>query len=307
MTDLALLVAGGGGQLGMDLYHRVRETLGDGSTLYAPTSAELDITDQAAVGAAVTRLAEEAAEHGRRPVVINAAAYTAVDAAEADESTAMRVNRDGPARLAAACTALDVPLIHVSTDYVFPGDAERPYEPSDPTGPRSAYGRTKLAGERAVLDICPRAWVVRTAGVYGAWGGNFVKTMAKLEANRETLSVVSDQAMSPTWAGDLAIGLLELAMRIADGSEPARRVLHATNDGQTTWFEFARAIFVELGADPERVRPCGTEEFPRPAPRPAFSVLSANSWISEGLTPLQPWRAGLAEAFAQHEDAFRPA
>jgi dTDP-4-dehydrorhamnose reductase len=224
--------------------------------------------------------------------VINAAAYTAVDAAETDEERAFAVNATGPGLLAAACARHDVPLFHVSTDYVFPGDAARPYEPSDETGPRSAYGRTKLAGERQVRATWHRSWVVRTAWVYGASGGNFVKTIARLEKERDELSVVDDQRGSPTWSADLAAGLLELA-RV----QPAQRVLHATGGGETTWFGFARAIFEELGADPERVKPCGTADFPRPASRPAYSVLSGQAWRDAGLTPLPGWRDALSTAF----------
>jgi dTDP-4-dehydrorhamnose reductase len=193
-------------------------------------------------------------------------------------------------------------MIHVSTDYVFPGDAGRPYEVDDPTGPRSVYGATKLAGEHAVLAAHPDASVVRTAWVYGATGGNFVKTMAKLEAAHDTITVVDDQRGSPTWSADLARGLLELAVHGAPGG-----VLHATGAGETTWCGLARAVFTELGADPGRVLPTTTDAYPRPAPRPAYSVLSDRAWRSAGLTPLPDWREALATAFREHEAAFRPA
>ena len=271
-----ILVPGGRGQLGHDLAAL-------SSDVRALSSAELDITDEAAVEKAVSAAS----------VVINAAAYTAVDNAETDEERAFEVNAVGPGLLAQACKRHDVPLIHVSTDYVFPGDATRPYEPSDETGPRSAYGRTKLAGEQRVLETWSRSWVVRTAWVYGAGGGNFVKTMVRLEGEREVLSVVDDQRGSPTWSLHLAAGLLELA-----AVQPRQRVLHGTGGGETTWFGFTRAIFEELGADPERVKPCGTADFPRPAPRPAYSVLSGQTWQDAGLTPLPPWREALATAFA---------
>jgi len=271
-----ILVPGGRGQLGHDLAAL-------SSDVRALSSAELDITDEAAVEKAVSAAS----------VVINAAAYTAVDNAETDEERAFEVNAVGPGLLAQACERHDVPLIHVSTDYVFPGDATRPYEPSDETGPRSAYGRTKLAGEQRVLETWSRSWVVRTAWVYGAGGGNFVKTMVRLEGEREVLSVVDDQRGSPTWSLHLAAGLLELA-----AVQPEQRVLHGTGGGETTWFGFTRAIFEELGADPERVKPCGTADFPRPAPRPAYSVLSGQTWQDAGLTPLPPWREALATAFA---------
>lgn len=296
VTELALLVSGGRGQLGSDL-----ATLGVRTgTVSAPGSAELDITDESAVRAAVAELADTARSAGRLPVLVNAAAYTAVDAAETDEDTAYRVNAEGPGLVARVSAEFAVPMIHVSTDYVFDGTGQRPYEPDDPTGPQGAYGRTKLAGERAVLAASDRAWVVRTAWVYGAVGSNFVKTMATLETQRDQLSVVDDQRGSPTWSADLAAGLLDLATAIAEGRAPERRVLHRTGAGDTTWFGLARAVFEELGADPERVRPCTTADFPRPAPRPAYSVLSAKAWQDAGLVDALPWREALHTFFAEH-------
>jgi dTDP-4-dehydrorhamnose reductase len=292
---LALLVPGGRGQLGHDL---VASAPADG-LVHAPSSAELDLTDANAVADAVASFASSARDSGLRPVVINAAAYTAVDAAETDEDRAFQVNAVGPGLLAERCREHDVPLLHVSTDYVFPGDGTRPYEPTDETGPRSAYGRTKLAGEQRVLEAWERSWVVRTAWVYGAGGANFVKTMARLEKERDTLSVVDDQHGSPTWALDLAHGLVELAESAVRGG-PDARVLHATGGDETTWCGFARAIFTHLGADPERVRPCATADFPRPAPRPAYSVLSGKAWEQAGLTPLRSWQEALSAAFATH-------
>ncbi|WP_447009450.1 dTDP-4-dehydrorhamnose reductase [Saccharothrix hoggarensis] len=293
--ELALLVPGGRGQLGRDVVAAAPE---DG-LVDAPSSAELDLTDPSAVSDAVAAFAATARDAGFRPVVVNAAAYTAVDAAETDRDRAFAVNALGPEHLATACRAHDVPLLHVSTDYVFPGDATRPYEPSDPTGPRSAYGRTKLAGEERVLSTWDRSWVVRTSWVYGEHGANFVKTMAHLATTRETLSVVDDQVGSPTWSLDLARGLLSLAALVSSGGTPAR-VLHATGAGETTWCGFARAIFAELGLDPERVRPCATADFPRPAPRPAYSVLSGKAWADAGLPPLRHWREALTAAVAAH-------
>ncbi|NIH82454.1 dTDP-4-dehydrorhamnose reductase [Amycolatopsis viridis] len=294
MTMLSVLVPGGTGQLGTALSALASPEV----QVVAPSSAELDVTNAGSVIAAVGTLAAEAAEAGRHPLVINAAAYTAVDAAESDEHRAFAVNVDGARVLAAACSSRRVPLIHVSTDYVFPGDSSRPYEPEDPLGPRSAYGRTKAAGEDAVLGSGARAWVVRTAWVYGAEGANFVDTMRRLEGERDTLSVVDDQRGSPTWSADLAAGLLELGGRIAAGGAPQRRILHCTNAGETTWYGFARAIFEELGADPSRVKPCTTAEFPRPAPRPPYSVLSNEAWRQAGLTPLRSWREALHDYLA---------
>jgi len=283
---LALLVTGAKGQLGRDVVEQARDL---GHRVTAVGSAELDISEAKAVDAAVAAMAG-----GTRAVVINCAAHTAVDAAEAEPEAAAAVNTAGPAHLAAACVRHGVHLVHVSTDYVFAGDAAAPYEPGDATGPRSVYGRTKLEGERAVLAALPSAHVVRTAWVYGAHGTNFVSTMLRLERERDTVRVVDDQQGSPTWTGDLATGLLELAARDdVDGG-----VLHATNSGATTWYGLARAVFTAAGADPARVQPCRTEEFPRPAPRPAYSVLSNAAWIAAGLTPLRPWRVALDHAIA---------
>ncbi|QFZ23227.1 dTDP-4-dehydrorhamnose reductase [Saccharothrix syringae] len=290
---LALLVPGGRGQLGRDL---VAAAPADG-LVHAPSSAELDLTDEGAVADAVAAFAANARDSGLRPVVVNAAAYTAVDAAETDEARAFEVNAAGPERLARRCAEHGVPLLHVSTDYVFPGDGTRPYEPDDETGPQSAYGRTKLAGEQRVLAAWDRAWVVRTAWLYGEHGPNFVKTMARLASERDTLSVVDDQLGSPTWSLDLARGLVSLASLVARGATPCR-VLHATNGGEVTWCGFARAVFAELGLDPARVRPCTTDEFPRPARRPAYSVLSGKAWEEAGLAPLRHWREALSAAVA---------
>jgi len=277
-----ILVTGGNGQLGTDLALVLR-TLDD-VEVSAPGSRELDITDLPSVTATFAEFAPD--------VVINTAAYTAVDAAETDEDAAYRVNAAGPALLATAAAKTGTRLIHISTDYVFAGDAIAPYEVGDPTGPRSAYGRTKLAGETAVRELLPDlGYVVRTAWVYGATGANFVKTMARLEKERETVSVVDDQRGSPTWSADLAIGLAELAQ----SSAPAG-IYHATGGGEVSWWGFARAIFEELGADHDRVLTTTTEQFPRPAPRPAYSVLSNAAWTAAGLSPLAPWREALTAA-----------
>lgn len=304
VTGIGLLVPGGTGQLGQDLA-RLSSTV-DCGLVRAPGSSALDLTDATVVGDAVASFAAAARDSRLTPVVINAAAYTAVDAAESDVDTATAVNADGPRLLADACRAHAVPLLHVSTDYVFDGTASRPYEPGDPLGPNGVYGRTKLAGERAVLASGADAWVIRTAWVYGAGGRNFVSTMARLESERDTVSVVDDQLGSPTWAADLAAGLLELAALVGAGAGPRQRVLHCAGGGQASWFDLAQAVFLELGADPTRVRPCTTEEFPRPAPRPAYSVLSQKSWLDAGLTPLRPWREALAAAFREHPTAYRP-
>jgi dTDP-4-dehydrorhamnose reductase len=300
-VSLALLVTGAGGQLGSDLLEAVRTS----RDVFARglLRKDLELTDPAAVQDMLLGweriVRADNPEH--RLVVINAAAYTAVDAAETDEDMAYAVNATAPALLAASCARIGARLVHVSTDYVFPGDAARPYEVGDPTGPKSAYGRTKLAGELAVREILPDAsHVVRTAWVYGATGQNFVKTMVRLEKERETVSVVDDQRGSPTWSRDLANGLLALA-----GSDAPAGTYHATNAGDTTWHGFTRAVFEELGADPGRVLATTTDAFPRPAPRPAYSVLSPSAWEQAGLPPLQGWREALAEAFSTSGAALR--
>ena len=305
-STLAFLVTGMGGQLSTDFVDVARPL---GQTLFCKglSAAELDITDPVAVKQAVGAWASMVRDDTPdcRVVVVNAAAYTAVDAAESDEDRAYAVNATGPALLAQACAANGAQLVHVSTDYVFPGDRVDgpPYDVDDRTGPRSAYGRTKLAGELAVRELLPDAsWVVRTAWVYGVTGGNFVKTMARLESERETVSVVDDQAGSPTWSRDLAKALWALAREDAPAG-----TYHCTNRGETTWHGFTQAIFEELGADPARVLPTTSAAFARPAPRPAYSVLSPRAWDEAGLPRLPDWRAALAEAFRLHGKAFRPA
>lgn len=288
------LITGAGGQLGSDLVRVLCEQDVLDSHVLAATSSQLDITDSRAIAAAFTDF--------EPTVVINAAAYTAVDKAETEEERAFAVNASGPALLAAAAARTGARLLQVSTDYVFSGDAREPYPVDALPDPRSAYGRTKLAGELAVRELAPElSYVIRTAWVYGANGANFVKTMARLEAAHETVQVVDDQRGSPTWSADLARGLVQLAR-----SDAAPGVYHCTGGGDTTWHGFTQAIFEELGADPSRVLPTTTDKFPRPAPRPAYSVLSESRWIAAGLTALPHWRAALARAFAEDAAAYRP-
>ncbi|WP_190130911.1 dTDP-4-dehydrorhamnose reductase [Streptomyces mashuensis] len=248
----------------------------------------LDVTDAAATFAAVAR--------HRPAVVVNCAAWTAVDAAEARPGEAMKVNGDGPAHLARACRASGARLLQLSTDYVFAGDARVPYRELDPPDPRTSYGRSKLAGERAVLEILPEAgYVVRTAWLYGAGGRNFVSTMIRLEARQETVTVVDDQHGQPTWSADLAERLVALGTAaLRDAAPPG--VYHATNTGAATWCGLARETFALLGADPGRVRPTTSEALGRPAPRPGFSVLDQGRWREAGLEPLRDWRRALAAA-----------
>ncbi|MFB7845692.1 MULTISPECIES: dTDP-4-dehydrorhamnose reductase [unclassified Streptomyces] len=267
-------------------------------TAVAADRAAVDIADPASVRAAF--------EEHRPAVVVNCAAWTAVDDAESQEDAALRVNGTGPAVLAEACREYGAVLLQVSTDYVFAGDGEKPYAEDDPTGPRSAYGRTKLAGEQAVLSTLPdTGYVVRTAWLYGAGGGNFVRTMIKLEGVKDTLDVVGDQRGQPTWTVDLADRLVRLGRAALAGTAPAG-VYHGTSGGETTWYGFTREIFRLLGADPTRVRPTTSEAFVRPAPRPAFSVLGHDGWARAGIEPVRHWRAALEEAFPALLAAERP-
>ncbi len=290
---LSLLVTGGQGQLGRDLVAAAARA--GISQVHAPGSAELDVTDSAAVFDAVA--AASLAAHGTPLVVINAAAYTAVDAAEGDGAPrAHAVNAVGPAHLARACATHHAHLVQISTDYVFAGDRVGPHRTHDPTVPGTVYGRTKLAGEQAVLSSESSVHVVRTAWLYGAHGSNFVRTMAALAAQNGTVRVVDDQRGNPTWTADLAGGLIALALaadRVPVG------VLHCVNSASTTWFDLARAVFTEVGADPGRVQPCSTAEFPRPAARPANSVLDTAGWAAAGLPALRHWRQALRAAVAE--------
>jgi len=291
-------VIGSGGQVGTDLC-RLLAADPRLPAFAGLTRAECDITDPARVRAVIRDQARPAKAQGGLTVV-NTAAWTDVDGAESDEAGAYAVNATGPAQLAAACAEVGATLVHLSTDYVFDGGAEKPYEVDDQTGPVSAYGRTKLAGEQAVLALCPSVYVIRTAWVYGAVGKNFVKTMARLTRERDGLTVVADQRGSPTWSADLAAGIVELVL-----SGAAAGVYHYTNSGDTTWFQFARAIMEELGEDPAKVAPTTTAAFPRPAPRPAYSVLSARRWTDAGLAAPRHWREALTAAFAAHPAELR--
>ena len=268
------LVIGARGQLGTDLMTVL------GTRAVGLDVPEIDITDPSSVTSAMWDVAPD--------VVVNCAAYTAVDAAEADEATALAINGNGVANIAAACP--DARLVQISTDYVFDGTSTVPYSEEATPAPRSAYGRTKLAGERAALSH-PHAYVLRTAWLYGAHGQNFVKTMLHLERTRETVSVVDDQVGQPTWSMDLA-RQIELLLR----TDAPGGVYHATNSGNASWYEFARAIFEGVGADPGRVLPTTTAAFPRPAPRPANSVLGHRRWEDADLSPMRPWDVALPEA-----------
>ena len=232
-------------------------------------------------------------------VVINCAAWTAVDEAEEKEAAALAINGDGPKNVAKVCNYIGAKLVHISTDYVFSGEAKTPYAETAEVGPKSAYGRTKLVGELAVRQHLPNDhYLVRTAWLYGEHGPNFLKTMINLEKTKDTISVVNDQVGQPTWTKDLVSQVM--AMISADVPSGT---YHATSSGQTSWFGLTQRIFEMIGADPNRVLPTSTESFPRPAPRPAFSVLGHDKWKSVGMNPIRAWDEALAAAF--DDGAFR--
>lgn len=251
---------------------------------------ELDLAQPDTMRAAISS--------GRPRLVINAAAWTDVDGAETREAEAWQVNADGVVALAEACRDVDAHLIHVSTDYVFGGerDDRLPWSEDDPRDPRGAYARSKAAGEEAVANIIPdRGTVVRTAWLYSGQGRNFVRTMLAKAREGAPVRVVRDQWGQPTWARDVAAHIVALGVRLLDGRAPAG-TYHATNSGETTWWEFARWVYSLAGADPGLVAPMGSEDLDRPAPRPSWSVLGHEAWAAAGLSPLRPWREALVEA-----------
>jgi dTDP-4-dehydrorhamnose reductase len=287
-------VIGAAGQLGSALL--ASPALPSTVEVIGLTSSDVDLTSDESVARALNGL-------DKGDVVINTAAFTDVDGAESARDDAFAVNSDGPRRLAERTAAVGARLVHVSTDYVFGPDVpRRPLTADDRhEKPRTVYGASKLAGELAAAAADPSVIVVRTAWVFTGRPPvrDFVTTMIALEAQRETLTVVDDQTGSPTYAPDLAAGLWEIVGRLTDDpSSIGGGVLNATNAGQGTWCDLARAVFTAIGADPERVRPCTTDEFPRPAPRPAYSVLSGQAWSDAGLTPLREWHAALADALS---------
>jgi dTDP-4-dehydrorhamnose reductase len=267
-----VLVTGAGGMLGQDVVRAAA-----GHAVSAPGHAELDVTNRAAVAAWVERFRPDA--------VVNCAAWTDVDGAESAQAGAHAVNATGAANVAHAAASAGARLVHVSTDYVFEGTERTPYVESDATGPRSAYGRTKLEGERAVAAAGGSHAIVRSSWLFGAGGRNFVATMLGLAEERDEVTVVTDQVGCPTYTGHLAGALLKLARGDAQG------VFHVAGGGAPcSWHELAVEALRQAGADC-RVLPCTTVEMPRPAPRPAFSALASE----RPETPvLPPWREGLA-------------
>ncbi|WP_169166132.1 dTDP-4-dehydrorhamnose reductase [Cellulomonas taurus] len=265
------LVTGANGMLGQDLVALLNER---GHEVTAVDRAELDITDPEAVTGAVAGY----------DVVANVAAYTAVDAAEEHEDAAFTVNAVGPQLLARAARLAGARIVQISTDYVFAGDGTSPYAEDAPIAPRSAYGRTKAAGEWAVRAENPDHLIVRTAWLYGAKGGCFPKTIARVAAEKGGLDVIDDQVGQPTWTVDLA----DLVERLVAANAPSG-TYHGTSSGQTSWHGFAQAAVATAGLDPQIVRPTTSDVYVRPAPRPAYSVLGHDALTAAGIEPIGDW------------------
>ena len=278
---MRLLVTGAAGQLGHDLVAACRAA---GDDVRGLDRQSLDVGDRARVAAVVAEI--------RPDVVVNCAAWTAVDACESDPDRAMRDNGEAVGWMREACEATGAHLVQISTDYVFDGTLDRPYTETDATNPQSVYGRSKLAGELAAGE---GSAVVRTSWVCGAAGGNMVKTVLRLSAERDSLSFVDDQRGCPTFTADLA----SLVRRLAE--ERRTGVYHATNQGAVSWYEFVREIVAAAGRDPDMVHPISTSQLdpPRPAPRPANSVLDNAALRSAGIPLLRDHREPLAELVAE--------
>jgi dTDP-4-dehydrorhamnose reductase len=275
---MRLLVTGAAGMLGRDVVAAAGDA---GHDVVALARADLDVADAHAVRTAMLA--------ARPDAVVNCAAWTDVDGAEAGEDAATAINGTGAGNVAAAADGAFV--VHVSTDYVFDGEADEPYAERDATGPRSAYGRSKLAGEQAIATATNRAVIVRSSWLFGPHGRNFVDTMRRLAAERDALAVVDDQVGCPTYTGHLAPALVTIAERGLTG------VMHVAGGGRCSWFELAVATFEETGLAC-RVRPQSTADAGRPAPRPAFSALTS----TRGDAPvLPPWREGLRAHLARVE------
>lgn len=265
------MVVGAKGMLGTDLVTRLVEA---GHDVLAMDKDEVDITNEASVDHAI-----DSAD-----VVVNVAAFTAVDAAEEREADAFLVNAVGPQYLARRCKKIGARLVHISTDYVFNGSSSTPYLENGAVAPAGAYGRTKAAGEWAVQSSTDDYIIVRTAWLYGANGACFPKTMARLSEKMEKLSVVTDEVGQPTWTADLA----DLILRLVEATVPSG-IYHGTSSGRTNWHAFTQAIMTSMGKDPAIVTETTAAAFQRPAPRPSFSVLSHNQLVAAGIEPIGNW------------------
>jgi dTDP-4-dehydrorhamnose reductase len=276
------LITGAAGQLGLAIQEELTRR---GIEFVAANSSELDVTKPLSVNQLVGDVNPSA--------IINAAAWTDVDGAESNQSSAYSVNSLGPQNLAIAASKTGSQFVQISTDYVFSGDASSPWSENAPHNPQSVYGSTKSKGEKFVLTILPlNSYVVRTAWLYSPKGKNFAKTMVNLALNKESeVRVVNDQIGQPTVAGDLAKQIVELVL-----SEGPAGIYHGTNSGQATWFEFAQEIFSLVGAEVSRVIPVSTSEYLRPAKRPAYSVLGHEAWANTTVSAMRDWQIALQEA-----------
>jgi len=272
-----VLVTGASGQLGQELARLENDEL----RIIGKSRSELDITDAKQCRLLIAEWKPD--------VVIHAAAYTAVDRAETEPDRAQAINVMGTLNMAEAAEAVGAKFCYISTDYVFDGMGTKPYEVFHPTGPLSVYGRTKLEGEQAAASASTKLFVVRTSWLYGKYGKNFAGTMLQLASDRQELAVVNDQVGAPTYTYDLARFLAVLVSSDKYGT------YHASNAGGCTWYDFAKAIFEEAGMSDIKVTPCSTSQFPRPAPRPAYSVLSSAALIEAGFQPLRHWRKALRD------------
>ena len=276
------LVTGANGQLGSELKLLLQD-----KAVYVDRP-ELDITDKQAVDAFVAAHKFEA--------IINCAAYTAVDKAEGDEKVAELINVLGPKNLAET----GVPLIHISTDYVFDGTGCRPYGEDDVPNPQTVYGKTKLAGEQAVMAAAETAVIIRTAWLYSTFGNNFVKTMRKLGAERETLNVVFDQVGTPTYAADLAAAVVKVAAQLKAGM---KEIYHFSNEGVCSWYDFALAVMAQSDL-PCRVLPIESKDYPTPAKRPFYSVLNKAKIKRDFGIEINNWAVSLAECVEKMNNGF---
>lgn len=281
---MIIAVTGANGQLGTDLVRMLQAR----HEIVGLTRNELDITDSEQCKDVMQRIKPD--------VVLHAAAYTAVDLAESEEDRAHTVNTFGTRNVAMAAEKVGAKLVYISTDYVFDGTGTSPYQEYDQTNPQSVYGKSKRAGELLVQSLCSRYFIVRTSWVFGAYGNNFVKTMLKLGREKDRLQVVGDQVGSPTYTVDLCRFIGELAETEKYG------IYHASNSGFCSWYEFAVAIFEESGLK-VKVDPCTTAQFPRPAKRPAYSVMDHLSIRANGLNDLRPWRDALREFLQRMKDS----
>ena len=272
------MVVGAKGMLGTDL---VSSLVAAGHDVLAVDRGELDITNEASVEHTVDRV----------DVVVNVAAFTAVDQAEENEAEAFLVNAVGPQYLARRCKKIGARLVQISTDYVFDGSNSSPYSEHGPVAPAGAYGRTKAAGEWAVQSSTDDYLIVRTAWLYGAHGSCFPKTMAALSQKHDTLQVVTDEVGQPTWTADLA----DLILRLVEAEAPSG-IYHGTSSGRTNWYSFTQAIMASLGKNPAMVHETTAAAFKRPAPRPSFSVLSHNQLVAAGVEPIGNWLERWSEA-----------